>query len=141
VNLNFCWTVQRSLVTAWWFFFRWGGGGSPPFYSKISSKKNKKKCFKKFFEKKFKKPPPPHLKKNHQAVTSDLCTVQQKFKFTDNDILCKLILLFYHMWIKDLKPCYTAGVSVLTGILIGIVINVGKGKFMFFAPVFSTIFS
>jgi hypothetical protein len=36
------------------------------------------------------------------------------------------------MWIKDLKPCYTVGVSVLTGVLIGSVINVGRGNFIFF---------
>lgn len=41
--------------------------------------------------------PPPHTLKNHQAVTSDLCTIKQKFKFADNDIVYKLIVLFYHM--------------------------------------------
>ena len=36
------------------------------------------------------------------------------------------------MWIKDLKPCYTAGVSALTGVSTGSVINVGRGKCIYF---------
>lgn len=96
------------------------------------------------FEYKVETSSPPPFKKKKKTTTRLLQVIFAWYNRNSNsqtDILSKLVLLFYWMWIKDLKPCYAAGLSVLTGVLTGSIINVGKGKFIFFALIFSTIFS